>query len=112
MSRTIFFLLTAILIVASCTGCSGLRAHQSAATNVSKDVVFAVRAERDSEVRGPIVAISQELEAPSVDEEPSGTVDSIWAKLRSPTRFLLPRTDSNGDTAESSSPAQGLDEGF
>jgi hypothetical protein len=112
ISGTKLCLLTAMLIVASSTGCSGLRGHQSAATNISNDVVYAVRAERDTKDRGPIAAVSQELEASSVDEDPSGAVGSIWSKLRSPTRFLLPRTDSDGDTAESLSPAQGLDDGF
>ena len=106
------FSLAILLIIASTIGCQSMRGSQSAAMVNGNDAIQTVKSEHASSDRGSMVRLSQELESPSSDASSKDPGESLWSKLRSPSRFLLPRTDVNAQSATVLETGQGLDDGF
>ena len=96
----------------STIGCQSAGTQRSAAIWPSLGNVRTVKAESASADQSPIVLLSRDLQASEdqVDAEPSD--QSLWSKLRTPTRFLLPRTDADSNSATVLEAEQGLDDGF
>ena len=91
-------------------GCQGAGPQRSAAAFDSSDAIRTVRAEENITDIGPIVLLSRDIDVSEQKGSSESADPSLWSKLRSPTRFLLPRTDSDSATILES--AQGLDDGF
>lgn len=111
-SGTYFQSLLAICFLITVVGCQSAGARQTAAISPSLGNVRTVKAESTSSDQRPIVLLSQELQTAEnlMDVEPSDR--SLWSKLRTPTRFLLPRTDADSNSAPVLEPEQGLNDGF
>jgi len=91
-----------------------MRGQQSTAITSSQNVIRTVKADSETADGSPMILLHRELEA-SNDEVDAGTTNrSLWSKLRTPTRFLLPRTDVNSATGTVMEPESelGLDDGF
>ena len=109
-SGTRFLSLTVVCVVASSVGCQSAGSQRSAAVFNSADSIRTVRTEESSADSGPIVLLSRDIDVSEQKGSSESADKSLWSKLRSPTRFLLPRTDSDSATVLES--AQGLDDGF
>jgi hypothetical protein len=59
---------------------------------------------------GSVVLLSRDIQSREQKFSTSSSDQTLWSKLSSPTRFLLPRTDSDSSAVLES--AQGLDDGF
>jgi hypothetical protein len=105
------FLSLFIVCVATCSvGCQSLGSQRTAAVFDSSDALRTVKAEASTTDSGPIVLLSRDIQVSDQPASPESSDQSLWSRLRSPTRFLLPRTDS--DSAAVLEPGQGLDDGF
>lgn len=109
-SVTGFLSLIVVCFAAFSVGCQSAGSQRSAATFDSSDAVRTVKSEANTADSGPIVLLSRDIQTADQDASPESSDQSLWSKLRSPTRFLLPRTDS--DSATVLEPGQGLDDGF
>ncbi|MFT5326984.1 MAG: hypothetical protein ACI8P0_004870 [Planctomycetaceae bacterium] len=109
-SGTNFFSLLIVCAAAFSVGCQSAGSQRSAATFDSSDAIRTVKSEENAADKGPIVLLSRDIQTANQQASPESSDQSLWSKLRSPTRFLLPRTDS--DSATVLEPGQGLDDGF
>lgn len=101
----------AIAFLATATiGCQSMGARQTVSTPTSASTVQTVKNESTEPERGPIVLLSRELQASTEQSNTESDKASLWSKLRTPTRFLLPRTDGGQGTVLETS--QGFDDGF
>ena len=111
-SGTVFQSLLAICFIISAVGCQSAGTQRSAAISNSLGNFRTVKAESTSADQSPIVLLSRDLQA-SEDQVGAELSDqSLWSKLRTPTRFLLPRTDVDSNSATVLEAEQGLDDGF
>lgn len=100
----------AVLVIASLSGCQSIRGQQAADLHHSSNDIRIVKSEQPAESRGAVVTLSRQLETDPSDEVSGGSKKSLWSRIQSPTRFLLPRTDTaEGAVLEEE---QGLDDGF
>jgi hypothetical protein len=106
------FSLAILLIIASTIGCQSMRGPQSAAMVNGNDAIQTVKSEQPLDDRGAMVRRSRELESSSNEAGSEDPGNSLWSKLRSPTRFLLPRTDADAQSATDLETGPGLDDGF
>lgn len=111
-SGTVFQSLLAICLIISAVGCQSAGAQRSAAISNSLDNVRTVKAESTSADQAPIVLLSRDLQASQEEVEAEPSDQSLWSKLRTPTRFLLPRTDADSNSATVLEADLGLDDGF
>jgi hypothetical protein len=74
------------------------------------NTIQTVKANVNSTDRSPIILLSGDLQ-PGENAVASGAPEqSLWSKLSRPTRFLLPRTDT--ESATTLETPHGLDDGF
>lgn len=104
--------LAILMILSSAIGCQSMRGSQSASLVHENGEIQTVKSERASTDRVSLARLSQELEPSSTDADSEDAGESLWSKLRSPTRFLLPRTDADTQSATVLEAGQGLDDGF
>lgn len=104
--------LLAICFMISVVGCQSAGTRRTAAMSPSPGNVRTVKAESTSADQRPIVLLSQELQATESQVDVETSDRSLWSKLRTPTRFLLPRTDADSNSATVLEAEQGLDDGF
>ena len=109
-SVTGFLSLIVVCFAACSVGCQSAGSQRSAATFDSSDAIRTVKSEAGTADSGPIVLLGRDIQSADQQASPDSSDQSLWSKLKSPTRFLLPRTDS--DSATVLEPGQGLDDGF
>ena len=109
-SVTGFLSLLVVCFAAFSVGCQSAGSQRSAATFDSSDAIRTVKSEAGTVDSGPIVLLSRDIQSDDQQASPESSDQSLWSKLKSPTRFFLPRTDS--DSATVLEPVQGLDDGF
>ena len=110
ISRMSCFSLVIMLVTASVSGCQSVGGQHSAAFRNGQDVIQTVKAEQAYEERAAVVTLSQELEAAPEEVSSGSTKQSLWSKIQTPTRFLLPRTENSATPVLDAE--QGLDDGF
>jgi len=109
------FALLVALGIASSIGCQGMRQHQTPSASTrpsgSRDVMLTVSSESSRKSsRQPLVTLSREVEAPASETEE--TSSPLWSRITSPSRFLLPRTDLDENSASKLESTQSLAAGF
>ncbi len=99
-----------IFAVGLTIGCQSMGGQRTSAVSPTPNTVQTVKADSRSTDRSSIVLLSGDLQ-PSEDQAAVASPDqSLWSKLSKPTRFLLPRTDT--ESAKTLETPQGLDDGF
>tara|TARA_R110002072_G_scaffold303094_1_gene493248 strand:- start:58537 stop:58875 length:339 start_codon:yes stop_codon:yes gene_type:complete len=91
-------------------GCQSVGSQQSAAVLEPPDTIRTVKADTDTTDSGPVILLNRDIQARNQKFSEDSSGQTLWSKLSSPTRFLLPRTDS--DSSAVLEDAQGLDDGF
>ena len=94
----------------SAVGCQSMGTRQTVSKPPLDSTVQTVKSESTDTERSPIVHLSREIQAQTEQSDTESDNASLWSKLRTPTRFLLPRTDHDEGTVLESS--QRLDDGF
>lgn len=112
LSGTIFKSLLAICFMISAVGCQSAGTQRSAELSPALGNIRTVKADSTSAEQSPIVLLGQELQVSDEQDAAESSNQSVWSRLRSPTRFLLPRTDADSSSATVLEAEQGLDEGF
>lgn len=99
-----------IFVVGLTVGCQSMGRQRTAAVSHTPNTIQTVKADAGSTTSGPIILLSGDLQ-PSEGQATAESPDqSLWSKLSKPTRFLLPRTDT--EPATTLETPQGLDDGF
>jgi len=91
-------------------GCQSMKGQRTATVGLQPSTIQTVKADSQSSDHSPIVLLIgdlQSIEEPTATESPD---QSLWSKLSEPTRFLLPRTDT--ESATTLETPQELDDGF
>jgi hypothetical protein len=103
-----------IFAVGLTIGCQSMNGQRTAAVASPPpplpSTIQTVKADSQPSDHSPIVLLIGDLQS---IEEPSATGSqdqSLWSKLSEPTRFLLPRTDT--ESAKTLETPQALDDGF
>lgn len=99
-----------IFAVGLTIGCQSMKGQRTAVVGPPPSTIQTVKADSQSTDNSPIVLLIGDLQS---IEEPvaTGSPDqSLWSKLSEPTRFLLPRTDT--ESATTLETPQELDDGF
>lgn len=104
------FLSLVALVSLSATGCQSIHGQQSARFRPRQDEIRTVKSEQSSETRSAVVTLSREIQDDGSDGDSGQSKQSLWSRLQTPTRILLPRTDTSEGTVLEE--AQGLDDGF
>ena len=109
-SFTGFLSLFLVCVAVFSVGCQSIGSQQSAAVFRSSDAIRTVKSDAVSTDDGSVVLLSRDIQSREQKFSTSSSYQTLWSKLSSPTRFLLPRTDSDSSAVLES--AQGLDDGF
>lgn len=104
------FLSTVALFSLSAIGCQSIHEQRSASFGHQQDEIRTVKSEQSSETRSAVVTLSREIHDDGSDADSGQLKRSLWSRLQTPTRILLPRTDTSEGTVLEE--AQGLDDGF
>jgi hypothetical protein len=107
-----YFSLALALLITPLAGCQSMRGHQSVDYRGGQETIQTVKAEQLTDASSSVVTLSRELEESPSDGSLRQTKRSLWSKLQTPTRFLLPRTDTDTNAATVLEAEQGLDDGF
>jgi len=99
-----------IFAVGFTVGCQSMGSQRTTAIEATPNSIQTVKADASLNDRSPIVLLSGDLQPTEKQAAAESPDQSLWSKLSKPTRFLLPRTDS--DSATVLEPGQGLDDGF
>lgn len=99
-----------ILAVGLTVGCQSMGGQRAAAVGHTPNTIQTVKADSRSTSSSPIILLSGDLQSPEEQTEAVSPDQSLWSKLSKPTRFLLPRTDT--ESATTLETPQGLDDGF
>ena len=99
-----------IFAVGLTIGCQSMRGQRNASVGPAPSTIQTVKADAQPFDHSPIVHLIGDLQ-PIEEPAATGTPDqSLWSKLSEPTRFLLPRTDT--ESATTLETPQELDDGF
>lgn len=99
-----------IFAVGLAVGCQSTGGQRTAAVGHASSTFQTVKADSRSTDSSPIILLSGDLQ-PSEEQAAEASPDpSLWSKLSKPTRFLLPRTDT--ESATTLETPQGLNDGF
>lgn len=104
------FLSVIALFSLATVGCQSIHGQQAASIRPQQNGIRTVKSEQPSETRTAVVTLSRELEDDAADTDSGQSKKSLWSRLQTPTRILLPRTDTSEGTVLEE--AQGLDDGF
>ena len=99
-----------ILTVGFTVGCQSMGGQRTTAVGDMPSTIQTVKADASSNDRSPIVLLSGNLQPAEKQASTESQDQSLWSKLSKPTRFLLPRTDT--ESATTLETPQGLDDGF
>lgn len=102
--------LLVVCVAVFSAGCQSIGSQKSAAVFLPSDAIRTVKSDAVTTDNGPIVLLSREIQSREQKSSTSSSDQTLWSKLSTPTRILLPRTDSHSSAILES--AQGLDDGF
>ena len=102
--------LLVVCVAVFSAGCQGIDSQKSAAVFLPSDAIRTVKSDAVTTDNGPIVLLRRDIQSGEQKSSTSSSGQALWSKLSSPTRFLLPRTDTDSSAILES--AQGLDDGF
>ena len=104
-----FLLIFAVGLTIGCQSMNGQRTAAVAAPPLPS-TIQTVKADSQPSDHSPIVLLIGDLQSIEEPAATGSTDQSLWSKLSEPTRFLLPRTDT--ESAKTLETPQALDDGF
>ena len=101
-----------IFAVGLTIGCQSMNGQRTAAVASPPlpSTIQTVKADSQPSDHSPIVLLIGDLQSIEEPAATGSTDQSLWSKLSEPTRFLLPRTDT--ESAKTLETPQALDDGF